>query len=142
MTSVGKKLVYSRPKTSKLSSPNVAFTKQICEASARRSASPDPMHAATNGFWSFNGAKISRSRNYRSCGALVPFLAEIPLRTEYFWGMTKNIFVTTANRCSFDGLKENLPKAVPIQIIRRWEHWLFRWVDAYWAGLGSVEAQF
>jgi hypothetical protein len=93
MTSVGKKLVYSRPKTSKLSSPNVAFTKQICGASARRSASPDPMHAATNGFWSFNGATISGSRNYRS-GALVPFLAEIP--TEYFWGMMKNIFVTTA----------------------------------------------
>ena len=63
---------------------------------------------------------------------------------EYFWGMVKKYL---RDHCdySFDGLKENLPKAldsVPIQTIRRWEHRLFRWVDAYRAGLGSVEAQF
>jgi transposase len=62
---------------------------------------------------------------------------------EYFWGMVKKYLRNHCNY-SFDGLKENLPKAldlVPIQAIRWWEHQLFRWVDAYRAVLGSVEAQ-
>jgi hypothetical protein len=45
---------------------------------------------------------------------------------------------------SFDGLKEILPKAldlVPIQTICCWEHQLFHWMEAYRAGLGSVQAQ-
>ena len=67
---------------------------------------------------------------------------EISLWIEYFWGMVKKYLCDG----SFNGLKENLPKAlnsVPIyQTVRRWEHRLFRWVDAYWAGLGSVEAHY
>ena len=63
---------------------------------------------------------------------------------EYFWGMVKKYLCDHCDY-SFDGLKENLLKAldsVPIQTIHRWEHWLFHWVDMYQAGLGSVEAQF
>lgn len=62
---------------------------------------------------------------------------------EYFWGMVKKYLRDNCDY-SFDGLKENLPKAlesVPIQTIRRWEHRLFRWVEAYRSGLGSVQAQ-
>ena len=63
---------------------------------------------------------------------------------EYFWGMVKKYLCDHCDY-SFNRLKENLPKAldlVPIQTICQWEHWLFCWVDAYWAGLGLVEAQF
>lgn len=62
---------------------------------------------------------------------------------EYFWGMIKKYLRDNCDYL-FDGLKENLPKAldlVPLQTIWRWEHRLFRWVDAYQMGLGSVEAQ-
>ena len=62
---------------------------------------------------------------------------------EYFWAMIKKYLHDHCNY-SFNRLKENLLKAldsVPIQTICWWEHQLFCWVDAYWAGLGSVEAQ-
>ena len=62
---------------------------------------------------------------------------------EYFWGMVKKYLWDNCDY-SFDGLKENLPKAlesVPIQTIWQWEHQLFRWVEAYRLGLGSVQAQ-
>ncbi|KAG2103655.1 hypothetical protein BD769DRAFT_1367310, partial [Suillus cothurnatus] len=44
----------------------------------------------------------------------------------------------------FDTLKENMPKAlasVPVQTIRRWEHWMYRWMEAYRSGLGTKDAQ-
>ncbi|KAJ7127915.1 hypothetical protein C8R44DRAFT_911203 [Mycena epipterygia] len=45
---------------------------------------------------------------------------------------------------TFETLKENLPKAlasVPIATIRRWEHRMYRWMDAYRAGMGTQDAQ-
>lgn len=62
---------------------------------------------------------------------------------EYFWGMVKKYLRDNCDY-SFDGLKENLPKAlnsVHIHTVRRWEHRLFCWMNAYREGLGSVEAQ-
>ena len=63
---------------------------------------------------------------------------------EKTWSSLKTARLSGELCYSFNGLKENLPKGLdsaPIQAIRRWEHWLFCWVDAYWVGLGSVEAQ-
>ena len=62
---------------------------------------------------------------------------------EYFWGMVKKYLCDNCDY-SFDGLKENLPKAldlVPIQTIQHWEHQLFHWMGAYWAGLGLVTGE-
>jgi hypothetical protein len=45
---------------------------------------------------------------------------------------------------TFYTLKENLPKAlhsVHIHTIRRWEHQMFQWIEAYRLGLGTHEAQ-
>ncbi|KAG0697965.1 hypothetical protein DFH29DRAFT_125363 [Suillus ampliporus] len=29
---------------------------------------------------------------------------------------------------------------VPLQTIRRWEHRMYRWMEAYWSGLGTKDA--
>ncbi|KAJ6542149.1 hypothetical protein DFH09DRAFT_929012, partial [Mycena vulgaris] len=45
---------------------------------------------------------------------------------------------------TFDTLKENLAKAltsVPIATIQHWEHQMYRWVNAYRAGMGTQDAQ-
>jgi len=41
-------------------------------------------------------------------------------------------------------LKENLPKAmaaVPVELIRKWEHRMWHYIEAYDDGLGAKEAQ-
>ena len=40
-------------------------------------------------------------------------------------------------------LKENMPKVLAIQLstIWLWEHHMYRWMEAYWSGLGTLEAQ-
>ncbi|KAJ3820387.1 hypothetical protein F5880DRAFT_1451657, partial [Lentinula raphanica] len=46
---------------------------------------------------------------------------------------------------SFDGLKKNMPNAlasVSVSTIRKWEHRMHRWMDAYRGGLDVKEAQF
>jgi hypothetical protein len=62
---------------------------------------------------------------------------------EFFWGAVKKYL---RNNCdyTFDTLKENMPKAlasVQLQTIQRWEHRMFRWMDAYRAGMGTTDAQ-
>ncbi|TBU56316.1 hypothetical protein BD310DRAFT_823845, partial [Dichomitus squalens] len=45
---------------------------------------------------------------------------------------------------TFETLRENMPKAlrsVSVELIRKWEHWAWRFVDAYAEGLGAREAQ-
>ncbi|KAJ7604875.1 hypothetical protein DFH06DRAFT_1020554 [Mycena polygramma] len=45
---------------------------------------------------------------------------------------------------TFDTLKENMPKAlaaVQLATIRRWEHRMHRWMDAYRSGMETQEAQ-
>jgi len=45
---------------------------------------------------------------------------------------------------SYDGLRANLPDAlasVDISTIRKWEHRMIRWMDAYRGGKGAKEAQ-
>jgi hypothetical protein len=62
---------------------------------------------------------------------------------EFFWGMVKKYLRDNCDY-TFDTLKENLPKAlhsVHIHTIRRWEHRMFRWIEAYRSGLGTREAQ-
>ncbi|KAF9780595.1 hypothetical protein BJ322DRAFT_1101413 [Thelephora terrestris] len=44
---------------------------------------------------------------------------------------------------TFTTLQENLPKGlefVSVETIRKWEHWMWRWVDAYDVGMGTREA--
>ncbi len=62
---------------------------------------------------------------------------------EFFWGAVKRYL---RNNCdyTFTTLQENMPKAlesVPIECIRKWEHRMKRWMEAYRSGLGAKDAQ-
>ena len=62
---------------------------------------------------------------------------------EFFWGAVKKYL---RDHCdyTFDTLKANLPKAmesVHLDTIRRWEHRMLRWMDAYQSGLEVKQAQ-
>ncbi|KAG2363303.1 hypothetical protein BDR07DRAFT_1219147, partial [Suillus spraguei] len=62
---------------------------------------------------------------------------------EFFWGKVKRYLCKHCDY-TFDGLKANMPRAlasVSLQTIRLWEHWTHRWLDAYWSGLGTKDAQ-
>ena len=62
---------------------------------------------------------------------------------EYFWGAMKKYL---RDHCdyTFATLQENLPKAlesVAVETIRKWEHRMWRWLEAYDDGLAAREAQ-
>jgi transposase len=62
---------------------------------------------------------------------------------EYFWGAVKKYL---RDHCdyTFTTLQENLPKAlesVAVETIRKWEHRMWRWLEAYDDGLAAHEAQ-
>jgi hypothetical protein len=62
---------------------------------------------------------------------------------EFFWGMVKK-FLCDNCEYNFETLKENLPKAldsVHIHTICKWEHQMYRWIEAYKLGLGTRDAQ-
>ena len=62
---------------------------------------------------------------------------------EFFWGVVKRYLRENCNY-TFDTLKENMPKAmesVKLEVIRRWEHRMYRWMEAYRSGLGTADAQ-
>jgi hypothetical protein len=62
---------------------------------------------------------------------------------EFFWGVVKKYLRDNCDY-TFDTLKENLPKAlasVRLDTIRRWEHRMIRWMEAYRLGLEAKEAQ-
>lgn len=63
---------------------------------------------------------------------------------EFFWGAVKR-YLREHCDYTFDTLKQNMPlalRSIPVQTIRRWEHRMIRWMDAYRGGLGAKEAQF
>lgn len=63
---------------------------------------------------------------------------------EFFWGAVKRYLRENCDY-TFETLKTNLPKAldsVNITTIRKWEHRMVRWMDAYREGLGAKDAQF
>lgn len=62
---------------------------------------------------------------------------------EFFWGAVKKYL---RDHCdyTFDTLKENMPIAlasVSLNTIRRWEHRVQRWMEAYRSGLSTKDAQ-
>jgi hypothetical protein len=63
---------------------------------------------------------------------------------EFFWGAVKPWLRENCDY-TFQTLQENLPKAmehVQLVTIRRWEHHMIRWMEAYQAGLTAKDAQF
>ncbi|KAJ7623777.1 hypothetical protein FB45DRAFT_752730 [Roridomyces roridus] len=62
---------------------------------------------------------------------------------EYFWGAVKRYLRENCDY-TFKTLKENMPKAmasVSVELIRKWEHRAWRFIDAYKSGLAANEAQ-
>jgi hypothetical protein len=62
---------------------------------------------------------------------------------EFFWGVVKKYLRDKCNY-TFEALKTNLPDAlqsVRLKTFRLWEHRMYRWMDAYRAGLGTSDAQ-
>jgi hypothetical protein len=63
---------------------------------------------------------------------------------EFFWGAVKKYLRENCDY-TFATLQKNIPKAlasVNLLTIRRWEHRMVRWMDAYRSGLGAKDAQF
>ena len=63
---------------------------------------------------------------------------------EFFRGAVKRWLRDNCDY-TFQGLQENLPKAlesVALETIRKWEHRMYRWMDAYRTGLSARDAQF
>ena len=62
---------------------------------------------------------------------------------EYFWGALKK-YLRDHYDYTFKTLQENLPKAlesVAVETIRKWEHRMWCWLEAYDHGLATHEAQ-
>jgi hypothetical protein len=63
---------------------------------------------------------------------------------EFFWGAVKRWLHKNCDY-TFQGLQENLPRAldsVTLETIRKWEHRMYQWMDAYHNGLSARDAQF
>ena len=63
---------------------------------------------------------------------------------EFFWGAVKK-YLREHCDYTFDTLKDNIPKAlesVQLSTIRKWEHQMIRWMEAYRDGKSTKDAQF
>lgn len=63
---------------------------------------------------------------------------------EFFWGAVKRYLRENCDY-TFETLRENMPKAmasVRVETIRKWEHRMVRWMQAYREGKDAKEAQF
>jgi hypothetical protein len=63
---------------------------------------------------------------------------------EFFWGAMKRYLRDNCDY-TFKTLQENMPKAlaaVKLSTIRKWEHCMIRWMEAYrWCKSGSISGQ-
>ncbi|KAF9456738.1 hypothetical protein BDZ94DRAFT_1177032, partial [Collybia nuda] len=62
---------------------------------------------------------------------------------EFFWGAVKKYLRKNCDY-TFQTLQMNMPKglrSVDIKTIRKWEHRMIRWMEAYRGGLGAQDAQ-
>jgi hypothetical protein len=63
---------------------------------------------------------------------------------EFFWGAVKRYLRENCDY-TFNTLKANMPlalRSIPVSTIRKWEHRMIRWMEAYRGGLNAKDAQF
>ncbi|KAI6035963.1 hypothetical protein BKA83DRAFT_4459587 [Pisolithus microcarpus] len=90
-----------------------------------------------DGWFMCNGVKVTQQMGMRCFHCELNFI-------EYFWGATKQYL---RNNCdyTFSTLQENMPRAlasVEVHTIRKWEHRMKQWMEAYRTRLGAQDAQF
>ena len=76
------------------------------------------------------------------CIFLPKFYCELNF-IEYYWSAVKK-YLRDHFDFTFDTLKANMLKAlqaVQVSTIRKWEHQMYRWMDAYRLGLRTTDAQ-
>ncbi len=84
--------------------------------------------------------------SYGSIGHICIFLPKFHCEInfiEYFWGAVKR-WLREHCDYTFDTLRANMPKAlksISVELIRKWEHRAWRFIDAYSEGLGAKDAQ-
>ena len=95
----------------------------------------------------FTEQKSSVQEVIEAAGHLCIFLPKFHCELnfiEFFWGAVKKYLRTHCNY-TFDTLKTNLPAAlaaVDVKTIRKWEHRMIRWMEAYRDVKSAKDAQF
>ncbi|KAF8055963.1 hypothetical protein FPV67DRAFT_1384425, partial [Lyophyllum atratum] len=109
-----------------------------------------------NGWYEYNGQRFPQEMVFPADHPTFPnlpkglrqILTERGINTQGIRGKCKNKSVKRYLRehcdMTFETLKENMPHAlssVQLATIRKWEHRMHRWMDAYREGLGTQDAQ-
>ncbi|KAF9479683.1 hypothetical protein BDN70DRAFT_982834 [Pholiota conissans] len=124
-----------------------AYSKDALVAS-RMNLRPGGKQAIMRNGWFFRDrTKIPQEMNFPSDHAQFPNQPKGMRQLnfiEFYWGAVKRWLRENCDY-TFIGLQENLPRAlasVELSTIRKWEHRMIRWMDAYRSGLSARDAQF
>ncbi|CAK5282859.1 unnamed protein product [Mycena citricolor] len=113
--------------------PDFAEQKSLVQEIIENAGVLVPLPVAQGLIWSLTG---------HICIFLSIYHCEINF-IEYFWGAVK-WYLREHCDYTFATLKENIPKAmasVSVELIPKWEHCAWRFIEAYSEGLGAKDAQ-
>lgn len=96
----------------------------------------------------FQITEVLSSRDNQGCWTFLYFAFQIPLWAQFYWVLlrcSKTVLVW-ALWYDFQDLKGKHAKlyhvaSVQLATICKWEHWVHKWMKAYWEGLSTQDAQ-